>query len=152
MRNRKNFNNMFDSLCATALFISCLAFYLIIIWFGVINPKDGTNPIATMIISTFFWGFMISITVILIVKYCYEYWVLAGDYLYTKRLFRKKIIINLNEIDKVEKKIVPAFIMGLYKSDAYVICSKNKKIVILINKKKRFCDLEQEIANYLKNK
>ena len=35
MRNKKNYNNLFDSICMTILFFVCLVFYLVILWFGV---------------------------------------------------------------------------------------------------------------------
>ena len=114
MRNKKVFNNIFDSICMTSLLIVCVAFYLLTIWFGVINFKEGTNPIATMISATALFGTMTIITTILIIKYCYEYWVLSEDLIYSKKLFRKKVVINLNEIDKIEKKIVPALVLCIY--------------------------------------
>ena len=71
MRNKKNYNNLFDSICMTILFFVCLVFYLVILWFGVINPNEGTNPIASLIISTVVFGVMITITTFLIIKFCY---------------------------------------------------------------------------------
>lgn len=148
MRNKKEFNNIFDSICITLLFV-CLIFYLVVIWFGVINPKEGTNPIATMIISTLVFGVMVTIIGILIIQGCYEYWLLSEDSIYSKKLFRNKIIIKLNENDRVEKKIVPALVMSTYKSKAYIIYSKSKKIVILRNERKKFYDLDFELNKFI---
>lgn len=149
MRNKKVFNNIFDSICITLLLIIFVAFYIVTIWFGVINFKEGTNPIATMISATALFGTMTIITTILIIKYCYEYWVLSEDLIYSKKLFRKKVVINLNEIDKIEKKIVPALVLCIYSSNAYIVYSKNKKIVILTDERKKYPDLDYELAKFI---
>ena len=103
---------MFDSICITLLLVVCLAFYLVMIWFGVINPKEGTNPMATMFFATLVFGLMTSITVILIIKGCYEYWFLSEDAISSKRIFRKKVVIKLKEIKKVEKRLYQHLFWG----------------------------------------
>ena len=150
MRNKKVYVNIFDSICITLLLFVCFAFYLIMIWFGVINPKEGTNPVATFIVSTLVFGVMTVVTSILIIKGCYEYWFLSKDSISSKKLFHKKVVINLKEIDMVEKKIVPALILGTYKSEAYVIYSKNNRIVILTDERKKFPDLDYELSKFIK--
>ena len=151
MRNKRNYNNLFDSICMTILFFVCLAFYLVILWFGVINSNEGTNPIAVLIISTIVFGVMITSTIFLIVKYCYEYWILLDDSIIYKKLFSKRIKMKLTEIKKVEKKIVPAFVLGVYKSEAYIIHSSCRKIVILIGEKKKYSELDYELAKFIDN-
>ena len=145
MRNKRFFNNIFDSICVTSLLVVCIAFYLLVIWFGVFNHKEGTDPIVTLIISTLIFGLMSVTTIVLIVLYCYDYWVLTDNCIYAKKLFRKRVEICLKEIEKVEKKTVPALILGIYKSDAYIIYSRNKKIVILIDGRKKFPALSAEL-------
>ena len=135
----------------TILFFVCLAFYLVILWFGVINSNEGTNPIAVLIISTIVFGVMITSTIFLIVKYCYEYWILLDDSIIYKKLFSKRIKMKLTEIKKVEKKIVPAFVLGVYKSEAYIIHSSCIKIVILIGEKKKYSELDYELAKFIDN-
>ena len=149
MRNKKNFNNLFDSLCVTLLFIACLSAYVLMIWFGVVNPKEGTNPLTTLLVSTLIWVPMMAVIGILIVKGCYEYWVLLDDSIYSKKIFSRKVIIKCSEIEKVEKKIVPALILGTYKSESYTIYSKNKKIVILIDERKKSTDLDYVLTKYM---
>ena len=65
MRNKKIYNNLFDSICMTILFFVCLVFYLVVLWFGVINSNEGTDPIASLIISSVFFGVMITICFVL---------------------------------------------------------------------------------------
>lgn len=146
MRSRKNFNNLFDSLCISILFFISLAFYLVIIWFGVIHSKEEASSIAVLTISTIIFGCMIFGTIILIVKGCYEYWILLEDSITSKKPFSRKRVIKLSEIEKVEKKIVPALVLGTYKSEAYVIYSNTTKIVIFTNERKKILNW---IMNYL---
>ena len=133
----------------TILFFVCLAFYLIIIWFGVINCSEGKNTTALLIISTLVFGIMITITTLLIVKYCYEYWVLLDNSIICKKLFSKKKEIKLAEIVKVDKKIVPALVLGAYKSESYIIHSKEDRISILLNDRKRYTELNSILVKYI---
>lgn len=149
MRNKKVYNNIFDSICITVLFAVCLASYFMIILFGVINHTAGTNPFALMIFSTLFFGAMITIIAVLIIKECYGYWFLSENEICGKKLFRKKVSIKINEIERVEKKIVPALVLGTYKSEAYIIHSKDKKIVVLIDEKRKFSDLDFELVKFI---
>lgn len=149
MRYKKHYNNLFDSIVVTFLLLVGIIFYSFVIWYGVLFPKDGTDPHFTFIVSTIFFG-IINITCIIIIFFCcYEYWILSDCAISSKKNFRRKVIINLNEIEAVEKKVISAFVMGLYKSEAYIICSRNKKIVILINEVKRFTELEDYLAPYI---
>ena len=149
MRNKRNYNNLFDSICMTILFFVCLAFYLTIIWFGVIHSNEGTNPIALLIISTIVFGIMITITIFLIIKYCYGYWILLDDSIICKKLFSKRRKMKLVEIKKVEKKTISAFVLGTYKSEVYIIYSSYKKIVILIGKRKKYFELENVLTKFI---
>ncbi len=148
MRNKKIYNNLFDSVCMTIFFFLCLVFYLVILWFGVINSKDGTNPIALLIISTILFGVMITITIFLIVKLCYGYWVLLNDSIIYKKLFSRRTKIKLTEIEKIEKKTVSALVLGTYKSEAYIISSGDRKIIILVGGKEYF-ELDFELAKFI---
>jgi hypothetical protein len=92
---------------------------------------------------------MILTSIVLIVKGCYEYWILFDDALVSKKIFCKRTEIKLTEIQKVEKKIVPALVLGIYKSEAYIIYSKNEKIIILIDNKKNYSDLNFELTKFI---
>lgn len=149
MRNKKNYNNLFDSICMTILFFVCLVFYLVILWFSVINSNEGTDPLVSLVISTAVFGVMITITAFLIIKFCYGYWVLLDDSIIYKKLFSKRRKIKLAEINKVEQKTIPALILGIYKSEAYIIHSNNIKIVILIKDGKKYSELSSELAKFI---
>lgn len=134
----------------TILFLFCLAFYFLVIWFGVINnSKAGTDPAALLIISTIVFGSMPTITAFFIIKYCYEYWVLLDDSIICKKLFSKRRQIKLAEIKKVEKKMMPALILGVYKSEAYIIYSNDRKIMILIKEGKKYSELDYELTKFI---
>ena len=151
MRNKKNYDNLFDSICMTILFFVCLAFYLVTLWFGVINSNEGSNPIALLIFSTMFFGVILTIATFLIVKFCYGYWILSDDSIVYKQLFSKRTEIKIKEIEKVEKKLVSALVLGIYKSEAYIIYSSDRKIVILITERKKYPELEYAVAGFIKN-
>ena len=149
MRNKRVYNNLFDSICMTILFFVCLVFYFVVLWFGVINAKEGINPTALLIISTIVFCTMITITTLLIIKCCYGYWILMDDSIIYKKLFSKRRQIILTEINKVEKKTIPALILGTYKSEAYIIYSNDMKIVILIRGGKKYSELSSELTKFI---
>ena len=149
MRNKRNYNNLFDSICMTIFFFVVLIFYLVTLWFGVINFEEATNPFALLIISTVFFGVMLTITTFLIIKYCYGYWILSDDSIIHQKLFSKKRKMKLAEIEKVDKKMISAFILGTYKSEAYIIHSGDMKIVILIGENKKYSELDFELAKFI---
>lgn len=151
MKNKKNFNNLFDSVCLTILLIFLVVFYSLVMWYGVLNASDDTSPMATFVIFTLIFGAMISILIFVIIKGCYEYWVLTDRAIYSKKLFRKKTIIDLSQIIKVEKKNIPALVMGTYRSDAYIVHSDNCTIYVLIDGKKNLQDLERELNIFVTN-
>ena len=57
--------------------------------------------------------------------------------------------MKLVEIKKVEKKTISAFVLGTYKSEAYIIYSSDKKIVILIGKRKKYFELENVLTKFI---
>lgn len=149
MRNKKIYNNLFDSICVTILFFVFLVFYLAVLWFGVINSNEGTDPISSLIISSVFFGVMITITIFLIIKFCYGYWVLLDETLIYKKIFCKRRQIKLAEINKVEQKTIPALILGTYKSEAYLIYSNDIKIVILLKQGKKYSELDYALTKFI---
>ena len=150
MKNKKNFNNIFDSICLTLLLVFSIIIYCIIVWLGLAHLKESINKAIFIILCALFFGAMLIINIILIINGCYEYWVLTEDCIYNKKLFRKRIKIIIDEIDKVERVVVPAIILGLYKSNAYVVYSKGYKITILIKTGEVFTILYNKIEKYIR--
>ncbi len=151
MKNKKNFNNLFDSILTVLLFIGSISFYLLLIYVGVLHPKEGTNPVVVLIGLTSTIG-LISITLLVIIFiWCFEYWSFNDKIIYSKKLLQKRKIIYLDQIEKVEKKKVSALVYGSYSSEAYIIYSGKVKITILINERKKYKYLDEELKKYISN-
>ena len=98
MKNKKNFNNIRDSICLSLFFVLYVCFTLIFIWFGVLNPSEGTNPTVGLIISiTIFVPILVAIAWLIVSK-CYEYWILTDDFISSKKMFKKETVIYLADI------------------------------------------------------
>ncbi len=151
MRNKRNYNNLFDSIVMTIVFLFGISFYLTMMYFGVLHPREGTNPVATLIVGTAIFGGSSILCLVMILIWCYEYWYLDDKSITSKKIFRKKKVILLNQIEKVEKKVVNALILGNYSSEAYIIYSKKTKIIILIDSRKKYQDLDNELKKYIDN-
>ncbi len=151
MKNKNNFNNLFDSILLTLMTLSYISFYFVSMYYGVLHPREGTNPIAALVglTITFGGGSIVCITMLIIG--CYEYWYLDDVSITSKKIFRKKKVILLNQIEKVEKKTVNAIIFCNYSCEAYIIYSGKTKIIIYINNKKKIQDLENELKKYIDN-
>ena len=149
MKNKRIFNNLFDSICITVLFILFSCFYSVVLWFDVVNHQEDATPIEYLIIFTLLFAPAIIILGIWIITKCYEYWILTEKSICSKKIFRKKVVINLCDIENVEKKVIDALILGPYKSEAYIIQSQSKKITILINERKKYYDLDNELAKFI---
>ena len=146
MRNKKNYENLIDSICATVLLFVCLAIYL---WFGVTDGKEGTNRVFSWIVMSVIFGSPIIILSVLIPKYCYGYWILLEDSIISKKLFSKRKEIKLAEIKKVERKKASVFsTTGLCDREAYVIDSGDITITLCMEEKKDYSDLEYELAKF----
>ena len=106
MQNKKNYNNLPESIVMTIFLIIVTCFYLIMMYFGVLHPREGTNPIATLVIGTVIFGGISVLSVIIIIIWCYEYWYIDGKSISSKKIFRKKKEILINQIERVEKKLL----------------------------------------------
>ena len=88
------------------------------------------------LIFTLLFGIPSLVCVVSIILGCYGYWYIENDIIYTKKLFSKKIFINVNDIVTINKKEISAVIFETFKTDAYIIKSKNQTIKIYITKSK----------------
>ena len=146
MRNKRKFNNLLDSIFATIWLVIEAMMYTLLLWVGKIQHKG----VITFLILTAVFGVPTIIIAFMIVKYCYEYWILSDDSIISKKLFAKRKTIKLTEIVRVEKKIVDALIFDDFKSEAYVIYSDKHTITILLNeRRKKYPELDCELAEFL---
>lgn len=132
---KRNYNNLFDSICITVLLFVLILFYCIAVYFAVITAREGTNPVVAFISLSLilFGGALICFG--LLIWDGYGYWNIDENRILYKKFLRKKIIIPLSMKYNVEKKIKSALILGAYKTYAYVIEFKNQKAIIYINEK-----------------
>lgn len=132
MYKKKNFNNLFDSIVLCFLALGLVGVYSLTIIGGKIN--ENTNKIVLYTASSIIFIPMIIITIIGILFFCFEWWKIDENSVSSKKLFKKKVIIRLEDIKSVTKEEVGAVILGMGKTDAIVIKSSTEKIVIYLNK------------------
>ena len=151
MKYQKNFNDLSTSIAISLLFVASIAGYVLMVHFGFLHPRAGTNPILTLIIGTLLFVFIILGLLFAILFYCYEYWYFDNDVIYSKKLFRKKVIIKMNEIEKVEIKTKKVMMWTeIVDIDAYIIYSKDKKIEIPIFSDDCLIELEYALRKFIK--
>ena len=130
----KKFNNLFDSI-VISVFEIVLIVIALMTFVGINAGYTATNRQISNIVCIIMFGSMILTVFLIIILKCYEYWIVYDNEIQSKKLFKKKIRINKSEIKRIEKKQVPALILGMNQSEAYVIYSDSAKITILINKR-----------------
>lgn len=151
MRNKRHYNNLLDSIITFVVLLLDLSIYLLMLYYGVLHPREGTNPMVALIAGTAVFGLPSIFLLIVIIVWCFGYWFMNDKMIYSKKLFWKKKIIYLDQIEKVEKKKITAWVLGIGSSEAYIIYSGKTKITILINEKKKYKDLDDELKKYLNN-
>jgi len=126
------YNNLYDSIITLLLIIVLIAFFIILIFCG--NPSKNINKTALYICGSlvFIPAIVASFTMLLLG--CFGKWTVKNDIIVFKKIF-KKTCIKKNEITSITEKDIPAIILGVYKTKAMVIQSKDKKISIYLNKK-----------------
>lgn len=148
MKHKKIYNNLYESVLVCVLLGILLACYLITLCFGVFSPNENTNPRLLFVVSTCFFGFMIFVLSLVVIRGCFSYWLLTEDSIVGKRLFRKKVEIKLKDVEKVERKRIRSLFGGF--DDAYIFCSKEANVIIplfYLQKKPELKELEQLIAH-----
>ena len=119
------------------LLLLLLVIYLLILYFGFIKKIDffSINLLLGFIICSIFFLALFIPAIVLLICGCFETWDINNSCVYSKKLFKKTIIIKFNEIVSIKEEIVPALILGLYETNAIVIESSSSKIIIYLNKK-----------------
>ena len=130
---KRRYNNLFDSIAVTVLLcvltgncvICNLGFYV------------QSSPItAVILVNALFFLPLLTANVGLIVWGCYGYWFVADGFLVSGKLFGKRKRIELEKAADCCKKTVSALVLGLYKSEAYVITGDDgTQITVLLNEK-----------------
>ena len=127
----KRFNNLFDSIIMLIFTIFSIAFAIILF----VTKNEKYNNSATYIVfSVLVIPYNIALICLLIFS-CFESWTITSEYICSKKPFRKKVIIKIEEIISVEEKNISALILGAYKTNALIIKSKDKRINIYLDEK-----------------
>ncbi|MCR4898030.1 MAG: hypothetical protein K5892_02275 [Acholeplasmatales bacterium] len=124
--NKKIFNNLFDSILILLLELFFISAYSLIIVFGVIK-NDGTNKTTVCIVFSAIFIPIIILLFIMLLTGCFEWWKIADDYVETKKVLKKRTQIKVAEIISINEEVVPALILGVYKTNAVIIKTPAKK-------------------------
>lgn len=121
----KRFNNLLVSIMASiglavAIFFATITF----VWI------DVPNMVAGYIACSILFAVIISIFTIFIIFRCYSYCVFTDEYICFKKILRKKVIVRVSEIEKIEIQSCPRYSIDCY--DSYVVYSATSKISVNI--------------------
>lgn len=144
MKDKKNYNNLFDSIMVLLLTLFLIVAYFLTILFS--------NNVQVYIISSVILIPAIITLVIMLFIGCFEWWKIDDERVESKKIFKQRIQIKFDEIVSINEEVVPALILGSYKTNAIVIKSQTKKIVIFLNKKNTIEHIRNLIENQKNNK
>ncbi len=135
----KGYNNLVSSVATLVIFV--LFFAISIISALCFIPRHLT---VGLIISIVMMGATI-LTVYILIKYCFVYWIIYKDKVVQKKLLAKPLIIDRSEIVSIVIGMSELFDYGIRYAKSYIIRSLSKEIVIIIVSPKK----EEEIRAYL---
>lgn len=131
--NKRHYKNLLDSIVVTLFLFLEIAFLFAFLWSAYLTSRLGDTSF--MVCGLSILGPPVILVFLSIWLGCYEYWTITDDKVIAKKPLRRKRTILFSEIEAVERKMVVAMILGLYQSEAFIIMSAKKKIVIYITKK-----------------
>ena len=135
MKTRR-YNNLFDSIVLTGVFLTIFLFYCFCLCVITINENiDESKRVSCKVIFSILFLPGDLIVGWLILNQCYGFVEFGRNEIVYKTLLKKKIV-KTGDIVCIYKKNIEAMILGIYKSDAYIICDRNNEIIILTNPKK----------------
>ena len=98
------------------------------------NQNKSINKTALYICGSLVFVPAIVASFTMLLLGCFGKWTIKNDIIVLKKIFKKTCIKEI-EITSITEKDIPAIILGVYKTKAMVIQSKDKKISIYLNKK-----------------
>lgn len=98
------------------------------------NQNKNINKTALYICGSLVFVPAIVASFTMLLLGCFGKWTIKNDIIVLKKIFKKTCIKKI-EITSITEKDIPAIILGVYKTKAMVIQSKDKKISIYLNKK-----------------
>lgn len=135
MQKKSFYNNLFDSIFLLISNITLIVCYLLVLIFGIFN-KTNNYLIVSFVIATIMFVFLIVLSLILIIRGCFEKITIDEKNIYSKKLFKKIVIIHREDIIETIEKQIPAVILGTCKTNALIIKSSEKVINVYLDKHK----------------
>lgn len=131
----KRYNNLYDSILVTILFLGSISFGVVSEYFGVIATERNVNKPFSSVVIISLSSIMALSSFFLIFKYCYEKWWIEDDAICSKKFLQKRVKIRFDEIESISEETVSALKLETYESDAIIVKGKkDAKIVILKTK------------------
>jgi len=135
MQKKSFYNNLFDSIFLLISNITLIVCYLLVLIFGIFN-KTNNYLIVSFVIATIMFVFLIVLSLILIIRGCFEKITIDEKNIYSKKPFKKIVIIHREDIIETIEKQIPAVILGTGKTNALIIKSSEKVINVYLDKHK----------------
>lgn len=135
MQKKSFYNNLFDSIFLLISNITLIVCYLLVLIFGIFN-KTNNYLIVSFVIATIMFVFLIVLSLILIIRGCFEKITIDEKNIYSKKPFKKIVIIHREDISETIEKQIPAVILGTGKTNALIIKSSEKVINVYLDKHK----------------
>ena len=136
MSSHKRFNNLLYSITCVLLVLLGIAVYAFFLHLFSKNQNPEGRTISYIVWSVLLIPGLIFFSVLTVI-HGFDYFVITPNEIVYKKLFQWKRIIQKQDVCLIEKTEVFALIPSVYRTDAYVISSKDKKIPIFINEKNK---------------
>ena len=152
--NKKNYDDLLVSIYTTVILLLCICMFVFLLLFGVVYQDEKTNPVLLLIMDIVLCGIPSIGLFVIVIKYCYWYWVITEKEIIFKKLFREKTVIKWGEIVKIERGTIKAYKADYgHSAEAYIISSEDKIINIQITKrnKRYLSQLFQKHEKYIIN-
>lgn len=125
----KQYNNLRDSVVTLIFLVIATGFFS---WCGA----EAASTSAAARNAIFFMMVLVDAPLVYyLITGCFEYCIIEADRVVSQKPFRKKIVIFKKDVTEIERGVVGAFILGLYKSEAYAIRSAQSEVILLVNEK-----------------
>ncbi len=136
-QNKKNYNNLMDSIVITISLVVAIILLVLPISLAVSgHVLEGTNTKALIIAMSAIFGTSSLILFYLLIRHCYGHYMIYDDRIVYRNIYSKKIILYC-DIKKMEIKEGNALILGTYKTEMLSISDEKSIIKIYINDKNK---------------
>lgn len=149
--NKKHFINLGDSIMTALLTLAELSMFILMLYWGVLHAREGTNPTAALIVAIIIFALPFVFCLCILYFLCFQYWIITDTKIIYKKMLRKKTVIDfcrIDRIDRIEKKVVDLYSCGINKREAFVVYSGKDSITILNDKNAQKCHVEEMLQRF----